>query len=321
MPITRRFDKNCGFTLIELLVTLAIVGVLVALILPAVQAAREAARRSHCQNNLKQIGLALHGYHDVQGTFPAGFTFKNSAVGYPLGPGWAWGARLLSGLEQATLFNAVNESFSYFAPPNQTVIETSLSAFACPSSPGRGPVSSGYIETPISSLERLAAGQYVASAGSVSVKGVDGTMAQGNGVFFLNSRVTIRDLADGTSATLLVGERSRNVADATWVGVTNLSWILCTKEDWPIHSCASAMFMVLARTDPSSDVLYGAVPSGSTPNSPGAGADGFWSLHPRGCNFLFGDGAVRFLKESIAPHVFSALATRAGGDIVSSDQF
>jgi prepilin-type N-terminal cleavage/methylation domain-containing protein/prepilin-type processing-associated H-X9-DG protein len=304
-----------GFTLIELLVVITIVGLLVALLLPAVQTAREAARRVQCTNNLKQIGLALHGYHDAQGMFPSGFSLDNPGAGFAM-PGWAWGARLLGGLEQSALYNAINQNLSYIAPAQRTVIETRISVFLCPSSGGSGPMSTGFF-----GLDQLAPGQYVASAGSVSLKESDGQIAHGNGLFFLNSRVAIHDLVDGSSSTLMTGERSRNVADATWVGVPGLSFILCTKDNWPVKTCASAMFAVLGRTGPTSDILFGAVPTGSTPNSHGAGADGFWSLHPGGCNFLLCDGSVRYFNETMSPDVFKRLATRAGGEVVGSDQY
>ncbi len=318
-PVSR---SSCGrgFTLIELLVVLFVIGLVVAMLLPAVQAAREGARRAQCQNNLKQIGLALHGYHDVHGLFPAGFSLKNPGSGFA-GPGWAWGEHLLGGLEQGALYNAVNQTLPYVVSAHQTVRETRLSGFLCPSSGGSGPASSGFIVQPIAGFENLAPGQYVASAGSVTLKAGNAQVAQGDGVFFLNSQVATRDLRDGASSTLMIGERSRNVADATWVGVVDPNFILCTKDGWSVETCASAMFMVLGRTGPKSDILFGTVPTGSTPNSPGAGADGFWSMHPGGCNFLFCDGSVRFVKAAIAPETFCSLASRAGGEVVGADQF
>ncbi len=322
----RRSPRSRGFTLIELLVVVAIVGLLVALLLPAVQAAREAARRAQCQNNLKQIGLALHGYLDAQGTFPPGFSlYRPESDDFV--PGWAWGPRLLGELEQGALYNSLNMSHQFmYTPPNQTVIEARLSAFLCPSSGGRGPFSTGFIEVPVFGLDQLAPGQYIASAGSISLKDTNGQIAKGNGVFFLNSRVALREITDGSSATLMIGERSRDIADATWVGVTGAHFYLCTKDNWPIKTCASAMFMVLGRTGPSSDVRLpiGAqriVPTGNTPNSSGAGADGFRSMHPGGCNFLLGDGSIRFIKETITSNVFQALATRGGGEVIGADQY
>jgi prepilin-type N-terminal cleavage/methylation domain-containing protein/prepilin-type processing-associated H-X9-DG protein len=319
MPRPPRSVVDRGFTLLELLVVLAIIGLLVALLLPAVQSAREAARRAHCQNNLRQIGLALHGYHDAQGMFPPGFSLDDPNQ-FAM-TGWAWGARILGGLEQGVLYNAINQGLSYTHPFQQTVIETRLSVFLCPSTRGAAPMSTGYIEQPISTLGNLSPGQYVASAGWVSRGGSRGQIAQGDGVFFLNSRIALRDLADGSSSTLMVGERSRNVADATWAGAPSASFMLCTKESWPVKTCASAMFMVLGRTGPTSDIIFGAVPTSSTPNSPGSGADGFWSQHRGGCNFLLCDGSVRFLKETIDPKAFGSLATRAGGEVVSGEGY
>jgi len=95
---------------------------------------------------------------------------------------------------------------------------------------------------------------------------------------------------------------------------------LCTKRGWPVGSCVGLMFLLMGRTGPSSDIVSGGIPGGNTPNHPGAGADGFWSRHPGGCQFLLCDGSVRFMKETLAPQVFQALATRAGGEIIGADQ-
>ena len=130
-----------GFTLIELLVAIAIIAVLIALLLPAVQAAREAARRVQCTNNLKQIGIALHGYHDAIGAFPMGYAaqlrFVDGAT--DTAPGWAWAAMVLPQLEQAPLFNAANFRLSVSAPANATVVATPLRTFVCPSDLTSGP--------------------------------------------------------------------------------------------------------------------------------------------------------------------------------------
>ena len=113
----------------------------------------------------------------------------------------------------------------------------------------------------------------------------------------------------------MVGERSRNVADATWVGVVPAAQ-LCTNPRWPVKDCEPANVMVLAHTGPAPSQ-----PWVDVPNYKGAGADDFWSLHPGGCNFLFCDGSVRFIKETVNPRVFSFLSTRSAGEVVGSDQF
>ena len=128
-----------AFTLIELLVVIAIISVLIALLLPAVQAAREAARRTKCVNNLKQIGLAMHSYHATLDTFPPGYisnTQGNQANGQEIGPGWGWGAMLLNNLEQAPLFNSVNFSLLTSNPGSMTGRTVSLNVLLCPSNTG-----------------------------------------------------------------------------------------------------------------------------------------------------------------------------------------
>jgi len=317
--------KARGFTLVELLVVISIIGLLVALLLPAVHGAREAARRAQCANNLKQIGLALHGYHDVWRNFPPAYLTRH-VTGLELGAGWAWGTLILPYLEQRPLYNAANFALGFgevSAPliglfENRTVRQASLSIFLCPSAGGgEGPIDLGRDQPQVA----ISPGQYIASAGWMDSSQ---RPIQGTGIFYPNSRVAIADVRDGTSATLMIGERSRNLADAAWPGSFGSRTepaSLCAKAGWPVQSCVGLMFLLTGRTGPSSDIIRGSIPGGGTPNHTAAGADGFWSRHPGGCNFSFCDGSVRFIKETVSPMIFRGLASRAGGEIIGADQY
>jgi prepilin-type N-terminal cleavage/methylation domain-containing protein/prepilin-type processing-associated H-X9-DG protein len=309
------FRRSRAFTLIELLVVIAIIGALIALLLPAVQSAREAARRAQCSNNLKQIGLAMHSYHASHDVFPPGYITgtQTPAPDSPeTGPGWGWGTMLLNNLEQPALYNSVNFPLAITDPASQTARTVSLSVFLCPSSTGAiGPITLRDAAG-ITLVGDLSPGQYVASAGQLEL---DEFPAQNNGVFYRNSRNGLRDITDGSSATLMAGERSRNLADASWVGVVAFSRV-CTNPNWKVQDCETAAVLTLAHTGPSRNQRWVDVP-----NYKAAGADDYWSLHPGGCNFLFCDGSVRFIKETIDPRIFSFLSTRAGGEVISADQF
>ncbi len=306
--------RTRGFTLIELLVVIAIIAILIALLLPAVQAAREAARRASCTNNLKQLGLGMHNYHQSLDTFPPGYITGTVAPvdnSPETGPGWGWGTMLLNQIEQVSVFNSVNFSLQITDPASRTARTTTLNVYLCPSSVGTGPVSLSNTSGTVL-ISDLSPGQYLGSAGQLEPEEFP---SSNNGIFYRNSRIGLRDVTDGSSTTLMVGERSRNVADATWVGVVPASRV-CTKPTWTIQDCETANVLVLGHTGPSPNQRWVDVP-----NYKGAGADDFWSLHAGGCNFLFCDGSVRFIKESISPRIFSFLSTRSGGEVIDASSF
>lgn len=295
--------KRQGFTLVELLVVIAIIGVLIALLLPAVQAAREAARRAQCTNNLKQIGLGVHNYHDVRKHFPAGVSPWNEG-GQPPRTGRGWILETLPYMEQENLYQAfdpsrVGDMFSGGGLRNtQAQMATELDALACPSDPS----------------ERLATNQAQWSGISVAVtsyKGVIGTTNMGggwpdspsgtvdghntpnnNGLFFRNSfqrKLRFAKIVDGTSNTLMVGE------------------------DVPLHNAHSAAFYS------NGDYCSCHAPINFFPNPPDPNnwprVMGFRSMHPTGANFCLADGSVRFIPETTDRLQYQQMCTRDGGEV------
>ncbi len=299
--------RRRGFTLIELLVVIAIIAVLIALLLPAVQQAREAARRTQCKNNLKQIGLALHNYHDQFRTFPPGWISVDAATGQmtPLngGSGAGWALLLLPQIDQSSLYNKFNLNLRIANPVNAPLIKTPLSAFLCPSDPA--PTQTWMLTAdgnPSQVLAELATANYVAAFGSVSLDDCEnptGTapvsaagQCVGNGSVFHNSRVKMRDFTDGTSNTVFVGERKTKATDdwwSTWAGM--------------VAGGEEAGQRVLGSMD-------------HRPNHPASHFDDFSSPHVGGAQFLMADGHVRFVSENIDTALYKALGTIQGGEVV-----
>ena len=308
-------QRRRGFTLIELLVVIAIIAVLIALLLPAVQAAREAARRAQCLNNLKQIGLAIHNYHDVIGAFPPGYLSRPGTDGDNTGPGWGWASMILPHLEQSPIFNAINFSLPIEVPANQTARLTKINTFICPTDASFVAQFTVYDDSTTSTtlgspICDVASSDYVGCFGIGDVSDIPGR-DRGEGMFFRNRSVRIAEIVDGTSQTIAVGEKSQNLARATWTGAVSHAAVPITQlqgEDGLSPEGGGAL--VLSHTGE----LNG-------PNSKPAHADQFWSLHPGGANFTFADGSVRFIKERRPLPIFQSLATRQGGEVVSTDSY
>jgi prepilin-type N-terminal cleavage/methylation domain-containing protein len=311
----RRLRPGRGFTLIELLVVIAIIAVLIALLLPAVQSAREAARRAQCTNNLKQIGIALHNYHDALGAFPPGWISRPGPNGDNAGPGWGWATMTLAFSEQSPLYGAINVNLPIELPDNQTARLAGLNLFTCPTDAYfqssftvvDATTSSAALGGPICSV---ASSNYVGAFGTGDPSDIPGRDF-GNGSFFRNKSIGLRDYLDGTSNTIAVGKRSQNLSRATWTG--------------SITGAAVPITALKAKNglDPEGGDALVVAHTGELdgPNSIPAHADQFWSLHPAGAMFLFAAGSVRLIKARRPLPVFQALATRAGDEIVADGSY
>jgi prepilin-type N-terminal cleavage/methylation domain-containing protein/prepilin-type processing-associated H-X9-DG protein len=295
--------RRRGFTLIELLVVVAIIAVLIGMLLPAVQRVRDAAARSQCQNNLKQIGLALQAYHDAQKQFPPGYASGVAADGDDAGPGWGWASFLLPQLEQAPLANQIDRTKPITDPANAAARVVSLKVFLCPGDPVPltipvGPLSgSGQPSGPATDL---------AGASYPAVFGVTEPGVGGDGVFYRNSTTRIGDITDGTSSTLMAGERYYQLGPTTWAGVIPGAG----------HAAPAGSPFAGQVTNASNFVLGHTAESYGGPTAPSE-ANNFGSRHAGGgVNFVFADGHVRFLGRGVDYTTFKALSTRAGGEAV-----
>jgi len=346
-----------GFTLIEVLVVISIISLLIALLLPAVQSAREAARRARCSNNLKQVGLALHSYHDAFGSLPPG-RIKSYDPRYA-GPNPPCTSTIvdkslevfaLGFMEQVAVYNAINQSLAVIGAENSTVHSIAISSFACPSDPMSGwarSLNSGALtKYGVPDPARMVFTSYAGSIGSLPVLAqplpstncvVPGPLiAQCNGIFNDLAPIRLASVTDGLSNTIFMAEKATTIlqelnalnpqyaAQHGWYITGNLGDTLITSL-YPPNACDKvALAAMTAWTNSAS------------------------SMHPGGLNVLMGDGSVRFIKDSIQSWpsdpitgnpagasqngqgawvnlppsgVWQALSTRAGGELVSSDSF
>jgi prepilin-type N-terminal cleavage/methylation domain-containing protein/prepilin-type processing-associated H-X9-DG protein len=296
-----------AFTLVELLVVIAIIAVLIGLLLPAVQKVREAASRVSCQNNLKQLGLALHGYHGREGTFPSGFRCQPRSDPNYTAPGWGWATLLLPDVEQGNLYRQFNLVLPVEDPSNQAARTTVLKLFVCPSDRSTG-VFTVYSQAN-APLAQMATNSYAACHGTGP--DLDEELDDGNGIFFRNSRVRVADITDGTSNTIAVGERASLFAQAPWAGAVSGG----TSRITPGAPVANAGAVEEA---PTQVLVHVAV---HTVNDANADPEDFFSPHPGAGMFLFGDGSVRPLRAGVNVAVLQALATRNGGETVNPNDF
>lgn len=298
--------RSRGFTLIELLVVIAIIAILIALLLPAVQQAREAARRTQCRNNLKQIGVALHNYSDAHKTFPPGYVSLFDAAGNDTGPGWSWATLVLPQMDLAMVYNQVNINTGVEQPSNATVRMHSFPVFQCPSDSPFLPVWTAWSRNPATGAP-IARICDVGSSNYVAMFGTTEPGVGGDGISFRDSRVGVRDIIDGTSTTLMVGERSQSLGEATWTGAVLGAMLMPDGSDG----------VGSGPPENSSSFVLGHSGDGFTPGDPQSHGNQFFSRHADGVHFLFADGHVGFLTRHMNYNVYTALSTRAGNEVVS----
>jgi len=293
-------NRSKGFTLVELLVVIVIMGLLIALLLPAVQSAREASRRGLCRNNLKQLGIACHNYSNAKKVLPPGYSAAAGTAPDATTPGWGWTAHLLPYMDETALFQQLD--FTQ-ALETQKAIQSQIAVLICPSDiPPSGPFEVD--DATFTPICLAAATSYAASVGSDASE-VDDMAC--NGVFYRNSRTRIADITDGTSKTVFLGERAWADTNGIWVGAPNTA-VARPGESNPWQTAtASAPCLILAHNN------WINIKTDSD-----GGLDDFSSKHSGGANILFGDGSVRFIVSIIVDgpehQAFWAMGTRSAGD-------
>ena len=332
-----RSPGRSAFTLIELLVVIAIIGVLIGLLVPAVQQVRAASARLSCQNNLKQLGLALHHFHDANLYFPAGYvdgnTNPNSTPDNDVGPGWGWASYLLPYLELDNVHKQINFKQPVGTGVNAQVSQLSQTIFQCPADPNQQafPVYDSSFTNPIATVAHSnyvacngwqecfngASGNPQPGPGADGLAGVYGSA--GRGAFYRNSRTTIAAVTDGLSSTIFAGERSSNHSPSTWTGAVLGGRCPAWMATQPPVPNAPPPGPAYDNADYGEALVLAHCNATHLPNAdfPIYDPDTFYSMHTGGANFLLGDGSVRFISSNVNPTTYQALSTIAGGEVLA----
>lgn len=329
-----------AFTLIELLVVIAIIAVLIALLLPAVQQAREAARRTQCKNNLKQLGLGLHNYHDTANTFPPGW------IGQSTGPysGFGWNTMLLPYIDQAPLYNILSTN----SVPNmltglaantttatQKTTDTSINALRCPTDSG----SQTAVTPPTGTIVQFGRSNYPGVCGfNPNLQGistnwglapttgtptasqlmgsmwVNQTTVAWGGIFGENTKKGLRDMSDGSSNAIVVGERYTPAESSSGQAATIAGDTIWAGTPLTSSPTSGSWLQALVVGECTTSINFGTKTGGG--GSPRIDTAGFGSLHTGGGHFLMGDGSVRFINENIDMNTYRALSRIADGSTI-----
>ncbi len=351
-----------AFTLVELLVVIAIIGVMVGLLLPAVQAAREAARRMQCSNRVKQIGLAMHNYHSTYNLLPAGYYSYPTRDGnappnvqldpltWDAAPGWGWGAMLLPFLEEAAVAERIRYDAPLWAAVQQQIAATRISSFLCPSATMGDDAFTVQSETQTDLViggrtVQLGRSHYVANHGQEScwddcssaatwtvfdniynattrtVTMAGDTRQVADGPFYRNSRVGMRDILDGTTHTILVGEHTPRIADKSWAGIVPGAFTH-PRINTPENGSESAATLLFVHSGPSGGELdITGMPIMHPINHPFKHVCQMISEHPGGGNVLFADGSVRFVAESVNQLIFAAASSIREREVIDTEKW
>lgn len=276
-----RIQSRSAFTLIEILIVVAVIAVLMALMMPAIQATRESARRTQCSNNLKQIGVALHLYHDLNSMLPRGGWF-------PTTPAHSWCSAILPYLDQKGVYNQINVNVPYTDAANTTVGKIVLPIFLCPTAP-KPTVLRRSVDVP-STPQEYARSCYAAVNGEQTLRSPSGTNDPERGAMMFESNVSFTQITDGISQTILVGEAPEG-ANSLWMSVRNT-----LDQSSPINTLANPATPYVF-TDFGQEIS---------------------SHHLHGAFVVLADGSAHFLMEKMENRILAALCSRQGGDVIDS---